>query len=45
VPFAHGKWLMAHLPGACAHLHPEHGHLSLAVAGFPAIVDALVDGT
>jgi pimeloyl-ACP methyl ester carboxylesterase len=45
VPFAHGRWLMAHLPGGCAHLHPAHGHLSLAVAGFPAIVDALVDGT
>lgn len=45
VPFAHGQWLVAHLPGACAHLHPEHGHLSLAVAGFPAVVDALVDGT
>lgn len=45
VPFAHGQWLVAHVPGACAHLHAEHGHLSLAVAGFPAIVDALVDGT
>ena len=45
VPLAHGEWLVAHLPGACAHLHPEHGHLSLAVAGFPAVVDALVDGT
>jgi pimeloyl-ACP methyl ester carboxylesterase len=45
VPFAHGEWLVAHLPNACAHLHPEHGHMSLAVAGFPAIVDSLVDGT
>jgi pimeloyl-ACP methyl ester carboxylesterase len=45
VPFAHGAWLAAHLPNACAHLHPEHGHMSLAVAGFPAIVDALVDGS
>jgi pimeloyl-ACP methyl ester carboxylesterase len=45
VPFAHGVWLAANLPGACAHLHPEHGHMSLAVAGFPAVVDALVDGT
>ena len=45
VPFAHGQWLVAHLPAACAHLHPEHGHMSLAVGGFPRIVDALVDGT
>lgn len=45
VPFAHGRWLVEHLGNACAHLHPEHGHLSLAVAGFPAIIDALVDGT
>jgi pimeloyl-ACP methyl ester carboxylesterase len=45
VPFAHGQWLVAHLGNACAHLHPEHGHMSLAVAGFPAIVDSLVDGT
>jgi pimeloyl-ACP methyl ester carboxylesterase len=44
VPFAHGEWLVAHLGSACAHLHPEHGHMSLAVAGFPAIVDALLDG-
>ena len=45
VPFAHGQWLAAHLGNPCAHLHPEHGHMSLAVAGFPAILDALVDGT
>jgi pimeloyl-ACP methyl ester carboxylesterase len=45
VPFAHGQWLVAHLGNACAHLHPEHGHMSLAVAGFGSIVDALVDGT
>jgi pimeloyl-ACP methyl ester carboxylesterase len=45
VPFAHGQWLVAHLGKACAHLHPEHGQMSLAVAGFPAIVDSLVDGT
>ena len=45
VPFAHGEWLVEHLGNACAHLHPEHGHMSLAVAGFPAILDALVNGT
>ena len=42
VPFAHGEWLAAHIPTACAHLYPEHGHLSLAVDSFPAIVDELL---
>ena len=43
VPYAHGLWLVAHMPdAACPHLLPEHGHLSLAVDGFPAILDELV---
>lgn len=37
VPFAHGEWLLAHLPGATDHLYDEHGHLSLTVAQLPAI--------
>jgi pimeloyl-ACP methyl ester carboxylesterase len=45
VPYAHGQWLVRHLPNACAHLHEAHGHMSLAVAGFPAILDSLVAGT
>lgn len=45
VPFAHGQWLAAHLGNPCVHLHPEHGHLSIAVAGFGAILDSLVAGT
>jgi pimeloyl-ACP methyl ester carboxylesterase len=43
VPFAHGRWLVERLPDARAHLEPEHGHLSLAVGEFGAIVDDLVD--
>jgi pimeloyl-ACP methyl ester carboxylesterase len=42
VPFAHGQWLAAHIPTACVHLYPEHGHLSLAVDSFPGIVDELL---
>ena len=29
VPFAHGKWLAAHVAGAEAHLYKSEGHLSL----------------
>jgi pimeloyl-ACP methyl ester carboxylesterase len=45
VPFAHGQWLAAHLRNPCIHLLPEHGHMSLAVAGLPMILDSLVAGT
>jgi len=42
VPFAHGEWLAAHLPGAGPRLFEEHGHLSLAVDSIPRIVDELL---
>ncbi|WP_036506574.1 alpha/beta fold hydrolase [Nocardioides sp. URHA0020] len=29
VPYAHGEWLAAHVPGAQAHLFEDEGHLSL----------------
>jgi len=45
VPYAHGQWLARHLPIACVHLRDDHGHMSLAVAGFPMILDALVADT
>ncbi|HEV8650355.1 MAG TPA: alpha/beta fold hydrolase [Actinomycetes bacterium] len=42
VPFAHGRWLAAHVPGARPRLLAEEGHLSIAVASFGEIVDDLL---
>jgi pimeloyl-ACP methyl ester carboxylesterase len=40
VPFAHGQWLAAHVPGARPHLYDDEGHLSL-IARLPEILDEL----
>ena len=37
VPYAHGAWLAAHVPGAEAHLFEDEGHLSL-VTRIPEIL-------
>jgi pimeloyl-ACP methyl ester carboxylesterase len=43
VPFAHGGWLVEHVPGARSRLRPEHGHLSLAVGAIDEIFDDLLE--
>ena len=40
VPFAHGQWLAAHVPGARVHLSDDEGHLSL-VGQLPRILEEL----
>lgn len=42
VPFAHGQWLVAHVPGATARLQQGEGHLSIGVGALDRMFDDLL---
>jgi pimeloyl-ACP methyl ester carboxylesterase len=42
VPFSHGQWLAAHVPGASSHLEQGEGHLSVAVGSLEPMLEELV---
>jgi len=41
VPFAHGQWLAARVPGATARLQQAEGHLSIGVGALDRMFDDL----
>jgi len=43
VPPAHGRWLAEHVAGARVRMEPEHGHLSLYVGSFGALLDDMLE--
>jgi pimeloyl-ACP methyl ester carboxylesterase len=44
VPFTHGQWLAAHIPGVVAHLEQGEGHLSIGVGATDRMLDELTTG-
>jgi pimeloyl-ACP methyl ester carboxylesterase len=43
VPFTHGQWLAAHVPGVSAHLEQGEGHLSIGLGAIDRMLDELVE--
>jgi pimeloyl-ACP methyl ester carboxylesterase len=43
VPFSHGRWLAATVPGASVHLEQGEGHLSVGLGALDPMLDELVD--
>jgi pimeloyl-ACP methyl ester carboxylesterase len=41
VPFAHGRWLVEHIPAAVAHLQSGRGHLSILFDNLDEVFDEL----
>jgi pimeloyl-ACP methyl ester carboxylesterase len=41
VPFTHGQWLAAHIPGVVAHLEQGEGHLSISVGAAARMMEEL----
>ncbi len=42
VPFPHGQWLAAHVPGATSRLQQAEGHLSIGVGALDRMLDDLL---
>ena len=42
VPFTHGKWLAARLPGATTHLVEGEGHISIGLGAMGRMLDELI---
>jgi pimeloyl-ACP methyl ester carboxylesterase len=42
VPFAHGQWLAAHVPGATLRLKQGEGHVSIGVGALDRMFDDLI---
>ena len=42
VPFAHGDWLAANVPGARPRLLDDHGHISMLLGVYERVLDELI---